>query len=409
MMDKISRLPENGTFEASEKEQADMQLTAKATNGANDDDQDLTYNVDKNMTQEEQVSEQLSYDDDELELIPFSRTLMQKKKKKGKPKAAELKKMENLSEPEYQPLDKLSPDELMDTVISTYYEPSFMQPKIETIISHHWEGIFSEVRYNWRVVLKKPDSVIIPFSDGWHFEERKAFLCQPFPKCKGMYEGVLLNTKGKVIKRITKDLPVKLQDAVKRCEEELFSMWAGKLMSATVKNLSKCGRIDDAKYYYLISGTWEEYTQYISNEGLSFENILAELKSLGLSDKNIERLKGTSWNHAYYVLNKLKNDVVPSYEELLKATKFYSNVNLLSKRDLPWLFRNEPYVMELTVFPSETASKKQTLSIDCGNFDKLTPKDRDAFKAEIEDLISNKIQEYLQKTKSKGTLKKSVS
>ena len=238
-----------------------------------------------------------------------------------------------------------------------------MQPKIETIISHHWEDIFSEVRYNWRVVLKKPDSVIIPFSDGWHFEERKVFLCQPFPKCKGMYEGVLLNTKGKVIQRITKDLPVKLQDAVKRCEEELFSMWAGKLMSATVKNLSKCGRIDDAKYYYLISGTWEEYTQYISNEGLSFENILAELKSLGLSDKNIERLKGTSWNHAYYVLNKLKNDVVPSYEELLKATRFYSNVNLLSKRDLPWLFRNEPYVMGFTVFPSETASKKQTLSI----------------------------------------------
>lgn len=146
-----------------------------------------------------------------------------------------------------------------------------------------------------------------------------------------------------------------------------------------------------------------------TNEGLSFENILAKLKSLGLSDKNIERLKGTSWNHAYYVLNKLKNDVVPSYEELLKATRFYSNVNLLSKRDLPWLFRNEPYVMGLTVFPSETASKKQTLSIDCGNFDKLIPKDRDAFKAEIEDLISNKIQEYLQKTKSKGTLKKSVS
>lgn len=43
MMDKISRLPENGTFEASEKEQADMQLTAKATNGANDNNPQLTY------------------------------------------------------------------------------------------------------------------------------------------------------------------------------------------------------------------------------------------------------------------------------------------------------------------------------------------------------------------------------
>ena len=46
MMDKISRLPENGTFEASEKEQADMQLTAKATNGANDNNPQLTYDVD---------------------------------------------------------------------------------------------------------------------------------------------------------------------------------------------------------------------------------------------------------------------------------------------------------------------------------------------------------------------------
>lgn len=57
--------------------------------------------------------------------------------------------------------------------------------------------------------------------------------------------------------------------------------------------------------------------------------------------------------------------------------------------------------MVLTEFPSETASKKQTLSIDCGNFDKLIPKDRDAFKAEIEDLISNKIQDTCKKLKAR--------
>ena len=114
-------------------------------------------------------------------------------KKKTKPKVAELKKMQNLSEPEYPRLDKLLPDELMDTVASTYYNPRFMQPKIETIISHHWGDIFSRTGYNWRVVLQKPDSVIIYFGNG------RAFLCQPFPKCKGMYEAVRLNDKGKVI------------------------------------------------------------------------------------------------------------------------------------------------------------------------------------------------------------------
>ena len=46
----MSEASESKIFEDSGKEQADMNLTAKATNGANDDDQDLTYNVDKNMT-----------------------------------------------------------------------------------------------------------------------------------------------------------------------------------------------------------------------------------------------------------------------------------------------------------------------------------------------------------------------
>lgn len=389
-MDKISRLPENGIFEASEKEQADMQLTAKATNGANDNNPQLTYGVDKDLTQEEQISEQLS---DELELIPFSRTLI--KNKKAKPKAAELKKMENLSEPEYQPLDKLSPDDLMDTVVSTYYEPKFMHPKIETIISHHWKDIFSKVWYNWRVVLQKPNSVIMPFSDGERFQYRKAFLCQPFPKCKGMYEAVLLNTNGTVTNRLTHELPVTLQDAVKICEDVLYSMWAGKLMSATVKNLSRCGRIDDVHYCTLISGTWEEYTEYIIEKGLSFDKILAELKSLGLSDENIERLKGTSWNHAYYVLNKLENDVVPSYEEFLKATKFYKKQKLLSKRDLQWFFQNEPSVTGSIVKPSKMGT--QSIAINCVNFDKLTSKDRKTLIDEIYAVIGNKIQEYLQK------------
>lgn len=367
MMDKISRLPENGTFEASEKEQADMQLTAKATNGANDNNPQLTYDVD---------------------LLQFLRPCKPKtsssKKNKPKPKVAELKKMENLSEPKYQPLDKLSPDELMDTVVSTYYEPNFMHPKIETIISHHWDDIFSKTNYNWRVVLQEPDNVMVSCPN--HI----TFLCQPFPKCKGMYKAVLLDTRGKVSSRLSHELPVTLKEAVKMCEEGIHSKWVTEVVLGVLRNLSRVHLIDDKDYSSLL-GTWEEYSIM---RGFSLDNILAKLKSLGLSDENIEHLKKTSLKHAYYVLNKLTNDVVPAHDELVKAMKFYHKVKLLSKRDLWWVFEDEPLLWGLTEASSRV---KKSLSLECTNFDKLTTTAQKELRAEIHDMVNNRIKEFLQR------------
>ena len=108
----------------------------------------------------------------------------------------ELKEMQHLNEPTYQPLDKLSPDELIDTVVSTYYDPKFMQPKIKTIISHHWDDIFSKSKFNWQVVLSEPACIIAPLY--CYYGGLPMYMCRPFPKCKGMYEVVRLNKRGKV-------------------------------------------------------------------------------------------------------------------------------------------------------------------------------------------------------------------
>ena len=142
-------------------------------NGAKGNNQQLAYDAEKDKTQElqnsggdwlkeatlEQKMEWLKQHPLTREPVPSAPKKKTSSKKNPRPKAAELKEMQDLSGPEYQPLDKLSPDELMDTVVSTYYEPGFMQPKIETIISHNWDDIFSRTGYNWRVVLRKPHSV----------------------------------------------------------------------------------------------------------------------------------------------------------------------------------------------------------------------------------------------------------
>lgn len=341
-----------------------------AANGAKGNNPQLTNDVGEDKTQEWEIS------------TP---------KKKTRPKAAELKEMQDLSEPVYQPLDELSPDELMDTVVSTYYEPNFMQPKIETIISHHWDDIFSRTGYNWRVVLRKPDSVIIPLSN------RRALLCRPFPRCKGKYAAVLLNSRGKVIDRVTQELPVTLKEAVEMCEQELREKCSG-----AVYNLSRFGGIDDGCDY---PEWYNKFEKYLQEKGICLSDILAELKALGLSDENIEHLKSTSVKHAYYVLNKLENDVALTREQLLKALHLYTDVELLSKRDWPNVKLNEPMAVGLT----EVVSQKATLSIECVGFHNLTPTDREALKAEILGMVNKRIQEYLQKTKSKGTSKKSAS
>ncbi len=373
-------------------------------NGVKGNNQQLAYDAEKDKTQEEQSS-----DDDRLRDIQKKATLEQERKRLGldgvlrfdeepapkektKPKAAELKEMQDLSEPEYQALDNLSPDELMDTVVSTYYARSFMHPEIETIISHHWDDIFSQTIYNWRVVVQRPNSVILPLSD------RKAFLCRPFPRCNGKYEAVLLNNRGKVIDRVTQELPVTLKEAVKMCEEVLCKKCSGE----AVCNLSRLGEIDDAGYDPALNDTFEKY---LRERGISLDGVLAELKTLGLSEENIERLKETSLTHAYYVLNKLENDVALTHEQLLKALHLYKDVELLSKRDWPTVERNEPMAVELM----EPSSKKTTLYIVCVGFNNLTPTDQKALKAEILDMVNERIQEYLQKTKSKKTSKKSSS
>ena len=54
-------------------------------------------------------------------------------------------------------------------------------------------------------------------------------------------------------------------------------------------------------------------------------------------------------------------------------------------------------------------SPQKPLYIECVGFHNLTPTDQEAFKAEIIDMVNERIQEYLQKTKSKGTSQKSAS
>ena len=380
-------------------------------NGVKGNNQQLAYDAEKDKTQEEQSS-----DDDRLRDIQKKATLEQERKRLGldgvlrfdeepdpkektKLKAAELKEMQDLSEPEYQALDNLSPDELMDTVVSTYYARSFMHPEIETIISHHWDDIFSQTIYNWRVVLRYPESVIIPFQEKGIW---KAFLCQPFPKCKGMYEAALLNNRGRIIRKITQKMPVTLLEAVEKCEEEILSIWGSMVGGDVVDNLSRSNRIDDTGYDPALNDTFEKY---LRERGISLDGVLAELKTLGLSEENIERLKDTSLMHAYYVLDKLKNDVVPTREELIKAAKLYADVMRLSKRDMRYVNRNTPKVVAV----SANISKAGPLTITVNDFDKLTPTDQKALEAEIIDMVNERIQEYLQKTKSKKTSKKSSS
>lgn len=116
-------------------------------NGAKGNNQQLAYDAGEDKTQElqnsggdwlkeatrEQKMEWIKQHPLTREPAPSAPKKKTSSKKKPRPKATELKEMQDLIEPEYQPLDNLSPDELMDTVVSTYYEPSFMQPKIETI------------------------------------------------------------------------------------------------------------------------------------------------------------------------------------------------------------------------------------------------------------------------------------
>ena len=193
-------------------------------------------------------------------------------------------------------------------------------------------------------------------------------------------------------------MPVTLREALKLCEEVIHS----KCRNAAVYNLSRFSGIDNAGCVPLVSiyPTCEDYFQA---KGIRLQDILKELKLLGLSDENIERLKGTSLRHAYYVLNKLKNDVALTPEQLLKAMHLYKDVELLSKRDWPTVKRNEPEAVALTESP------KPALYIECVGFYNLTPTDQKAFKAEILDMVDKRIQEYLQKTKSKGTSQKLAS
>ncbi len=210
-----------------------------------------------------------------------------------------------------------------------------------------------------------------------------------------------MNNRGKVIGRLTQKLPVKLGEALKLCEEVIRS----KYRNAAVYNLSRSARfggIDVAGYNPELHGKFEEYLQ---EKGICLSDILKKLKALGLSDENIERLKSTSVKHAYYVLNKLENDVALTPEQLLKALRLHTDVELLSKRDWPNVERNEPMAVVLT----EHSSPKPTLFIECFGFHNLTPTDQKALKAEILDMVNERIQEYLQKTKSKGTSQKLAS
>ena len=77
----------------------------------------------------------------------------------------------------------------------------------------------------------------------------------------------------------------------------------------------------------------------------------------------------------------------------------------LSKRDMLYVNRNTPTVFAV----SEDIPKAETLTISFNNFDKLTPTDRKALTGEIFDMVNGRIQEYLQKTKSKTTSKESAS
>ena len=190
-----------------------------------------------------------------------------------------------------------------------------------------------------------------------------------------------------------------LEEAVKMCEEALSKKSGG-----AVDNLSRFGGIDDAGYTPYFYATWDEYFQ---KQGICLEGILQELKLLGLSGENIERLKGTSLLHAYYVLNKLENDVVPTHEELVKAVKLYSKLELLSQRDMWWVLQKEPSVVALTTCNS--SSKVKTLSVDCANFDELTQTDQKELQAEITKAVNSIIQAFMEKTKSKRISPKSSS
>lgn len=77
----------------------------------------------------------------------------------------------------------------------------------------------------------------------------------------------------------------------------------------------------------------------------------------------------------------------------------------LSKRDMLYVNRNTPTVFAVL----EDIPKAETLTIHCYNFDKLTPTDRKALTGEIFGMVNGRIQEYLQKTKSKTTSKESAS
>ncbi len=106
-----------------------------------------------------------------------------------------------------------------------------------------------------------------------------------------------------------------------------------------------------------------------------------------MSEENLERLKETSLTHAYYVLDKLKNDVVPTHEELIKAEKLYTCVMRLSKRDMLYVNRNTPMVFAVL----EGMPKAGTLTISFINFDKLTPTDRKALIDELRGMVNGRI------------------
>lgn len=334
------------------------------------------------------------------------------KKKTTKPKAAELKELEDPNWPTYQPLDKLSPDDFIDTVISTYYNLKFMQPKIDTIISHNW-NIFSTSRVNWQIVLSKPDCIIAPC---YHYNGLPMFMCHPFPNCKGMYEVLQINGNGRVTKRLSKTTPLTLKEAVDLCNDILYydSLTNGMLLNLSGKDI-----IDDPFCYPhsildVMVDSLKEYTIKTYGAG-DVEAFLEKLQGKGVSQANIVRLRNTSFQHVFYVFDKLEKDVSLTHDELVQVSKLYKKPEILSKRHLYWVRQNRPEVVSMSS-ANDSNDDLTSVSIQIKNFSKLKQNDKKALKKEVNDVtseaekkINERTQEFLQKTKSKGTTRKSAS
>lgn len=322
---------------------------------------------------------------DYMEMPPLPATASPKKKTKLK--ATDLKKLQNLNEPTYQPLDKLSPDDLIDTVVSTYYNPKFMQPKIDTIILHHWEDIFSKSLFNWQIVLNEPNCIIAP-----RYHSSKGlpiYMCRPFPKCKGMYEVVQMNDRGRIIRHLSNEnVPLTLKEAVNLCDKKLYNN--GCSPNGMMWHLSNQNIIDEPFAFInnILCGFYdslEDYTLNIYGIG-DIEAVLTKLQDKGVSPANIARLRATSFQHVFYVFNKLKNDVSITRDELVKASQLYYNPAILSKRHLYWVYKNTPEVL-FTVQNNDSDDNLTFVKLGITNLNKLTPNNKKAIKKEIDDII----------------------